>query len=397
VVRHRATTHENVRLAVKQAVRARYLAGDFEAPEPSGRDASIPREVGDALTLEYYAKHYRAWLDEPVPALDGETPRAAAKDRRLRPRVVELIQGLEGMYQGALRRREAAYDPSWMWSELGLVDPDASQHPPPLAHERVAMAVPGSGELSRAVAERVRGDRRFDDGSSLLSLDAFDRDLDVQRFLRTERPAANDSGGEGSPLAGQILEVATVYVTEELREVGRALDVVFALDALGSDLPELVRYEIPLGDEAPVSGYLDEVAPLPPIEPAPPDTSPVRGLLRATLNAILYATSAGVDPVLRVPPKQGERRARRHAATLQAYASDEVYFLPGAIDITRVRRLQELERASEGAVMLRRFMVRGHWRRAPERWADRRLRWIEPYWKGPDVAAIIERVYRLKG
>jgi hypothetical protein len=373
------------------------------------------------------------------------------------------------MYQGALRRREAAYDPSWMWSELGLVDPDASQHPPPLAHERVAMAVPGSGELSRAVAERLRGDRRFDDRSSLLSLDAFDRDLDVQRFLRTERPAANDSGGEGaraapysrlminfdlhrrkafwvdealsymlgqteldvlgrelrvpfvsfalvftdrhvlslaermlaaregSPLAGQILEVATVYVTEEHREVGRALDVVFALDALGSDLPELVRYEIPLADEAPVSGYLDEVAPLPPIEPAPPDTSPVRGLLRATLNAILYATSAGVDPVLRVPPKQGERRARRHAATLQAYASDEVYFLPGAIDITRVRRLQELERASEGAVMLRRFMVRGHWRRAPERWADRRLRWIEPYWKGPDVAAIIERVYRLKG
>jgi hypothetical protein len=42
-------------------------------------------------------------------------------------------------------------------------------------------------------------------------------------------------------------------------------------------------------------------------------------------------------------------------------------------------------------------MVRGHWRRAAKSWTDQRLRWIEPYWKGPDVAAIIERAYRLKG
>jgi hypothetical protein len=33
---------------------------------------------------------------------------------------------------------------------------------------------------------------------------------------------------------------------------------------------------------------------------------------------------------------------------------------------------------------------------AAKTWADQRLRWIEPYWKGPDMAAIIERAYRLK-
>jgi hypothetical protein len=38
----------------------------------------------------------------------------------------------------------------------------------------------------------------------------------------------------------------------------------------------------------------------------------------------------------------------------------------------------------------------GHWRRAARIWADQRLRWIEPYWKGPDMAAIIERAYRLE-
>jgi hypothetical protein len=40
-------------------------------------------------------------------------------------------------------------------------------------------------------------------------------------------------------------------------------------------------------------------------------------------------------------------------------------------------------------------MVRGHWRRAPEGWKDQRMRWIEPYWKGPDLAAIVERAYKL--
>jgi len=29
-------------------------------------------------------------------------------------------------------------------------------------------------------------------------------------------------------------------------------------------------------------------------------------------------------------------------------------------------------------------------------WTHHRLRWIEPYWKGPDMAAIIEHAYRLE-
>ena len=66
------------------------------------------------------------------------------------------------------------------------------------------------------------------------------------------------------------------------------------------------------------------------------------------------------------------------------------------IDISRVCKLQELERTPEGRALMRRHMVRGHWRRAAKTWADQCLRWIEPYWKGPDMAAIIERSYRLK-
>ncbi len=58
--------------------------------------------------------------------------------------------------------------------------------------------------------------------------------------------------------------------------------------------------------------------------------------------------------------------------------------------------MQELERVPDGRTILRRFMVRGHWRRAAADWADQHMRWIQPYWKGPDMATIIERTYKLK-
>jgi hypothetical protein len=77
-------------------------------------------------------------------------------------------------------------------------------------------------------------------------------------------------------------------------------------------------------------------------------------------------------------------------------SSDSVFLLPGKIEIGRVRKLQELSRAPGGRPILARFLVRGHWRRPPKNWTDQRLRWIEPYWKGPDMAAVIEKQYRLK-
>lgn len=42
-----------------------------------------------------------------------------------------------------------------------------------------------------------------------------------------------------------------------------------------------------------------------------------------------------------------------------------------------------------------RFLVRGHWR-AARGWTDQRVRWIEPYWRGPELGPTIEKEYRLK-
>jgi hypothetical protein len=452
-LRHRATSHDNLHRAVKERLRAKYLRGEDSEPDESGvGDHGLSPEIVEPLILGHYATHYRAWIDEPVPALDGATPRDGARDPKLRQRTIELVQGLLAIYQNALRRGEPAYDPSWMWGELGLVEDDAAHHPPPLAYERVAGAVAASADLVRAVAERIRGAPDFDEVRTVLTPEAEAIELDVQRFVRGDGAAAapylrtminhelhrrktfwvdealaymldqtelDVVGGElrmpfasfalvftdrhmlslaerllaregDSPLAGHLLRVATIDVTECQRGGSRVLEVCFAFDALGADLPALVRHEIVLDDESRVQSYLDTVAPLPAIDPPPPDTHPVRGLLRTTINAILYATSAGVSPERKSPPASRRPNAKR------VFSSDDVFYLPGTINISHVRKLQELERAPEGRVLMRRYMVRGHWRRAAKTWTDLRLRWIEPYWKGPDMAAIIERAYRLK-
>lgn len=462
-VRHRSTTHEDMAHKVREELR-QGKAGRA----PSSREqeeGAIPRELAEELVLDHYAKHYRAWVDEPVPALDGLTPRSAARSPGLRARLVELLHDLQRMYQHALRSGQPAYDASWMWSELELEEGASPAHPPRLPHERIADLVPGSALAWQAAASDRRAAPGFEDATALVSEDELRFRLDVQRLLR-ERPERHDAaaGGDGgqalltwlrlltnfelhrrkafwvdealaftldhteldllgrelrapfksfvlvftdrhvlslaerlvactpsAPLAGQLLRVLTVFVSEVGDAETRALRIAFGPDALGADLPGLLEHEIPLAPDTLVQAWLDRVAPRPVVEPAPPDTNPLRGLVRIVVNAILYATSAGVEAEVRAPPPSGKQRVAPAAVT-----SESVYFLPGAIEISQLRRLQALERIPEGRRILRRYMVRGHWRRPAPSWTDRRLRWIAPYWKGPDLAAVIERTYRLK-
>ena len=453
-VTHRSTTHENIAAAVRDGLRDRGARESIERPP------DIPREVQEALVLDHLARHYRGWLDEAIPALDDHTPREAAKDAALRPKLIGLIEGLEGIYQRSLRSGAPAYDPSWMWDELELPARRRPRYPPPLAFERLAEAVPGLAELCSAVAAGVRQRPGFD-ASTVLTASDLAANLQVQAFLRdAAREAATGladqvrclvnydlqlrktfwvdeplaymlaktdpavpgrdlrvpfasfalvftdrhllSLGErllslegGSPLRGHFLQVVTVYVTEERGAGGRVLRLVLALDALGADPPHLAVHEVPLAEDASVQQYLEGVAPPVLTEPPVADWHPLRGLLQVAINAILYATSAGVAPESRRSPAATRRTSPGHGKEAPLYSSETVFFLPGAIEISQLRKLQELERVSSGRGLLHRFMVRGHWRGAPTGWKDQRMRWIEPYWKGPDLAAIVERTYKL--
>lgn len=55
-------------------------------------------------------RHFTAWLDQPVPALNGQTPRAAARDARMRPKLIQLLREMENHQDHARREGRAWYD-----------------------------------------------------------------------------------------------------------------------------------------------------------------------------------------------------------------------------------------------------------------------------------------------
>jgi len=428
-VLYQLTEHRDLMGEVRERILSRLHDGD--APEPR---EELPPELEEA-TLAQYSSHYRAWLDEPVPALDGRTPREAAGQDLLRERLAELLRQLEGFYQHALSEGNPAWDPSWMWDELGLAAP-TPDYPPPLAHERLELAHPDLARVAGQVAAEVRRRPGFDDRSdrchpadleldltarryledqpaarSLLhwlsdfelhrrktfwvdpalawQLSQTDLDVDAQEFrlpfpalamVFTDRHALSlaerlvATTRPDSPVCGHFARVLTVFV----REAGGELELLLVADALGSDAPEVIEHRIVL------AGQLEGTAAGEPVRPLP-------GLEHLVLNALLVATSPGVQPQQRMAP--AERRTPSHGP--EPVASDAVWFLPGKITLSRLRQLQDLRRAPGGGELLHRHLVRGHWRRPRKDWKDQRLRWIEPYWRGPDMAAVVEKAYRL--
>jgi hypothetical protein len=110
-VAYRVTSYEDVAQAAK-----RRPASTRAAPE-------IPPEVEAAVVAQFYEEHYRKWLDEPVPALDGHTPREAAGLKSAHPQLISLLKGMENMSDRERRAGRPAYDFAWMWAELGLERP----------------------------------------------------------------------------------------------------------------------------------------------------------------------------------------------------------------------------------------------------------------------------------
>lgn len=468
---YRATTHEDMTAAMAQN------KGKPGAGAGRVQDDPLDKHAEFALVEDTYARHYRSWLDEPVPAIGGMTPRAAAKVPARRTALVGLMEGLRHAYERALTRGEPTYDPTWMWAELNVADPAAPEGPPPLAHDRWNRACRKLLETAITVAERVRREPGRDRPDGAIELEEIQDDLSARRFIaehakgpyadsvtlwlataaclefgrrkvfsivpdlafmlaQTDLTARGDEVRAPFPffalvftdrgtlalaerwlverhdptLAGQMLYVLTVFVAERTVAEGRELWLGFAPDALGAAPPPVIEHTLVLRDgEALALGSAealrirvgDEQRLVAVVLPLP-------GLLHRVVSAILYATSADAEsrPTRRAAKRQGTSESTELLplpAALPASVLDEepnrngqTFHLPGTIDISRVRTMQELERAPGGKGLLHRFLVRGHWRRANVGWADQRMRWIAPYWKGPDLADVVERAYRLK-
>jgi hypothetical protein len=209
----------------------------------------------------------------------------------------------------------------------------------------------------------------------------------------------------GGASRGPRPRIVTVYLKHLAAALGaRRLSVSVVIDRPSPAWPELCRRELSFAEDDHLEAILtspreERVAPLP----------EMRQLLHLVVNAVLYANSANLawpltqSPIRRLKARAGgggagrKRRAARQARELaKTYSNEDVFHLPGRIPISQLRALQRVGSTGEGQELMTRFLVRGHWRRAARGWRDQTVRWIEPYWKGPELAAIIEREYKLE-
>jgi hypothetical protein len=72
----------------------------------------------EQLVLDHKRRHYADWVDQPLPALGGHTPRQAARTAAGRAAVDALMKDMESHEQRATPR--AAFDFSPLRRELGL-------------------------------------------------------------------------------------------------------------------------------------------------------------------------------------------------------------------------------------------------------------------------------------
>jgi hypothetical protein len=92
-----------------------------ERPDATAPEADLPPEVAEQAIHSFLDNHYRRTLDDPVPALDGKTPRQAAKTKKGRAQVIEWLKRLENSeYRRATSQGQKPYDTAWMWRELKL-------------------------------------------------------------------------------------------------------------------------------------------------------------------------------------------------------------------------------------------------------------------------------------
>ncbi|MDE0055460.1 MAG: hypothetical protein OXT64_14595 [Gammaproteobacteria bacterium] len=92
-----------------------------DPPGISADESGLPPEIMKDVIHGYLDAHYRHALDEPLPELDGRTPREAAATKRGRGQVVNWLKDIENAEHGrAAQQGHRPYDAAWIWRELGL-------------------------------------------------------------------------------------------------------------------------------------------------------------------------------------------------------------------------------------------------------------------------------------
>lgn len=83
---HRADTFQDAEAALRERP---------AAPPPASASRDVPPEIAAEVVGNYLRDHYTRWMDEPLPALDGKTPRKATHTAASMRSVAALVDDAE--------------------------------------------------------------------------------------------------------------------------------------------------------------------------------------------------------------------------------------------------------------------------------------------------------------
>jgi hypothetical protein len=87
----------------------------------SSRTAHVPEDKPfSEMESHFLAQTDREFLDHPLPVLENRTPRQAAGDPSLRPKLIQLLKSRVRSCDEMQRDKDVDYDVNWMLRELGL-------------------------------------------------------------------------------------------------------------------------------------------------------------------------------------------------------------------------------------------------------------------------------------
>ena len=94
------------------------LAHSEEGPDPGEQPSEIPPADANNLIRAFKEKHYADWADQPLPALEGRTPREAVRTKAGRGSVDVLLKDCEN-HEARIPEGER-FDFSGLRRDLGL-------------------------------------------------------------------------------------------------------------------------------------------------------------------------------------------------------------------------------------------------------------------------------------
>ena len=81
----------------------------------------IPPEVQAQVMSQFHEQHYRQFIDSPFPMLENKTPRQAAKIKKLRPKLLDLMKlHIQGIEKQNRENPFLSLDIDWLLDELGV-------------------------------------------------------------------------------------------------------------------------------------------------------------------------------------------------------------------------------------------------------------------------------------